>query len=424
MTVMHFEEQISAFMDGALGANEETEFLHILSVSPEKRALLHEYMSLRSMIAADARAVTVPAHLDAAVLGAAGLTMAGGLATGGAAAGTAAGAAAGSAVVGGATAVGSAATTGATSAAGVLAATGWWTTGRILSAVLLGLSLFTAGYFIDDVTNSRNTDSTPPVTELSIPAPPVTETSIPTPTATGTDAGGDAVNGVANQAGGKSYRTVYITRIDTVYLPASGAIVAAEPIVRFDTLYVALSRPVHSDRPITITEAAKAPLHLSLPGRFDVEVQREHLTTWPYIDYQRAGVEREQQHFSIIAGYAFNANHAVGIMLGQKSFAMEYYRIDNDSLYIFQRQPVLFQGAGFYRFSLPLTSGITPEAMLQIGGTDLGPVIGGRLAVRLSPFPLLSVVIGADGSLLAYKYKDKLFTSHRLGLTYGLRYQF
>ncbi|MFZ1731813.1 MAG: hypothetical protein WAV84_16975, partial [Bacteroidota bacterium] len=70
---MNFEEQISAFMDGALSPGEETEFLHILSVSPEKRGLFHSFLGTRSAFAADARTAAVPSHLDMAILGAAGV---------------------------------------------------------------------------------------------------------------------------------------------------------------------------------------------------------------------------------------------------------------------------------------------------------------------------------------------------------------
>ncbi len=61
---MNFEEQISAFIDGALNANEEVDFLHILSVSPEKRALFHSYLGMQGMFAADAQQAAVPSSLD------------------------------------------------------------------------------------------------------------------------------------------------------------------------------------------------------------------------------------------------------------------------------------------------------------------------------------------------------------------------
>jgi hypothetical protein len=420
---MQFEEHISAFIDGALGAAEETEFLHILSVSPEKRALLHEYLSLKSMLAADARAITVPPSLDAAVLGAAGLGAAAGIAAGGGAA--AASAFSGSTVGVGIAAAGassSGTTATALGASATLAASvSWWTLRRIFGAVLLGSALFTGGFVLNEAIR-QSTDS-PAVGVAPAQTAEATDAAI-ADVRSGSQASPPPGDPGAQQAPVVPYRTVLVTRIDTVYLTQPLAAADTVLLYRIDTQYVAIAQTPLDGRRIMIQEAPALPLQLTKPGRIDVEVHREHLSTWPYIDYQRAGVEREQQHIAVFAAYSFDQMHAVGLMLGEKSFAMEYYRIENDSLYIYQQQPALLYGGGFYRFSLPLTEGITPEAMFQLSGTDLGPVIGTRLALRLSPLRSLSVVLGADAAVLAYRYKDKLFTSHSLGLTYGIRYQF
>jgi len=57
---MEFEEQISAFMDSALSPDEEADLLHILSVSPDKRALFHSHLATRRAFIADMQTVAVP----------------------------------------------------------------------------------------------------------------------------------------------------------------------------------------------------------------------------------------------------------------------------------------------------------------------------------------------------------------------------
>jgi hypothetical protein len=414
---MNFEEQISAFMDGALTQQEETEFLHILSVSPEKRALLHSYQGVRASLVSDARTSSVPSQLDAAILGAAGVIGAAGGVAGGAAAGGAL-SAAGTIGAGGTTGMGAA-------AAGMGAAGGaaLWTTGRIITAILLGLSLFTGGYFLNDALS--------PVSDAPAPAaqqkPPYSSAITTTPSVPSDVSDPSAA---AQTTPRIVYRNVYVTRVDTVYIPrrdASPAMAAKdEPrvVARYDTVFVALMQRVPDQRPINIIEQRYSPAPVSLPGRFEVELQREHLTTYPYIDYGRIGADRVQQQFAASVGYVFDDHHAAGITAGEKSFAMEYYRVENDSLFLYQRQPALFYGAGFYRYSQPLLPGVTPELTLQLGGCDYGPVFGARLAVRFDPLERISLLIGANGTLLAYQYKDKLFTSHSLGLSYGIRYRF
>jgi hypothetical protein len=425
---MDFEEKISAFMDGALETADEIEFLHILSVSPEKRALLHTHLAIRSMIASDARAMSVPARVDKAVLSAAGLILAGGAA------------AAGSASAGGAAAAGLTASTGSSmggatgaAAAGVTsavaggagvmsgiaagAAAGWWSAWRITLATLLGMALFTSGFFVsswfdsDDVSEAAIVDKRQPAS--SSPAAPLQPES-----------------GAVFDSPPRGQHASVSTRIDTVFIREAvktdhtAGTHETAVLYRIDTVYLALEQQSPTQRPVMITEfPVQTPVSAS-PGRFDVELRRDHVTTWPYIDYAQAGVNREQQHLSLAVAYAFDTRHAAGVMFGERAYAMEYYRIANDSLYLFQRQPSLLYGGGFYRFSLPLSAGITPELMLQAGGTDHGPFLGGRLTLRLTPIERLSVLVGADASLLAYRYKEKIFTSHTVGLTYGVRYHF
>lgn len=445
---MEFEEYVSAFLDGALSPSEETEFLHILSVSPEKRAMLHQHLGLRSMLAADARVASVPSHLDAAILGAAGIGAgigaAGGAAAGGAALGTStSGISSGAAMTGAAVtaaslgagvsdgvAASSAPAATSTTASGVaaLAAGSWWTLRRMLVAALLGVSLFTGGYLLSSLDKDSERE-TPDASSQPTAAHDALST-------TGESASSVASSGATNAHDGATpttqhtvtspppTRTVWITRVDTVYLPAVAQRNDTVRVTRIDTVLIAIAQTDHGTRPITIVQSPSLQAFAATPGRFDVEIQREHLTTWPYIDHARLGVDREQQHFALHAGYAFDVHHAVGVSLSEKSFAMEYYRIENDSLYLFQRQSAMLVGSGFYRFSQPLWTGVTPEFTLRIGGTSLGPVFGGRLAVQFAPLERLGIVIGADASLLAYKYKDNIFTSHTLGLTYGLRYRF
>ncbi|MBR9977034.1 MAG: hypothetical protein KFH87_03015 [Bacteroidetes bacterium] len=446
---MNFEERISAFMDGALSPGEETEFLHILSVSPDKRALFHSYLDQRAAFIADARSTTVPSHLDMAVLGAAGVLGAGtaaaaasGSATGGSVAGgsVAGGSVAGKAGTGAAGMAAGAATSGTTGAgsmSGVTAAS-WWTMGRMLSALLLGVALFSGGYVLNDLlTPAQGTHAH----DIELVATPVEENRI-------TDASTEAVspfNGVetnsgpvvANDTGTEEkmqeaatphvvYRNVYITQIDTVYLPGERTTSAHETraIKRIDTVVIAAALPPRIDRPINIVEQPRSSVSPRSSGRFEVELQREHLSTWPYIDYGRLGVDRTQQQFAVSLGYLFDERHSAGIIAGEKSFAMEYYRVENDSLFLFQRQPALFYGGGFYRYAQPLFSGVTPEVTLTLGGCDFGPVLGARLALRFDPLDRISLLIGANGTILAYRYRDKLFTSHSLGLSYGMRYRF
>ena len=57
---MTLNERILDFLDGSLPAEDEAELLHSLSVSPEKRGMLRSFMLQGSLLARDAKSLTVP----------------------------------------------------------------------------------------------------------------------------------------------------------------------------------------------------------------------------------------------------------------------------------------------------------------------------------------------------------------------------
>ncbi len=57
---MTLNERILDFMDGSLSPHDEAELLHTLSVSPEKRGVLRDFMSQKSLLASDRESLSVP----------------------------------------------------------------------------------------------------------------------------------------------------------------------------------------------------------------------------------------------------------------------------------------------------------------------------------------------------------------------------
>ncbi|MDP4231973.1 MAG: hypothetical protein Q8913_01255 [Bacteroidota bacterium] len=57
---MTLNERILEFMDGSLHPNDEAELLHTLSVSPEKRNVLRDFMNQKSLLSRDRESIAVP----------------------------------------------------------------------------------------------------------------------------------------------------------------------------------------------------------------------------------------------------------------------------------------------------------------------------------------------------------------------------
>ena len=64
---MTLNERLLDFLDGTLGADDEAELLHTLSVSPEKRELLRQFMKGDALLARDRQALQVPYEAERAL---------------------------------------------------------------------------------------------------------------------------------------------------------------------------------------------------------------------------------------------------------------------------------------------------------------------------------------------------------------------
>jgi hypothetical protein len=221
-------------------------------------------------------------------------------------------------------------------------------------------------------------------------------------------------------------RTIHIRTTDTVYRQSPPLnVVEYRDRVLHDTVYAERDIPIAAAQPIHADFLAAEPIIVQpLWKRIDVSLQREHVTTFPYVNYQRLGADRVQQQYTLSAAYNFDEHHAAGVMIGRKPFAQEYHRIERDSMYLYQQQPDLVFGAGFYRLSMPIRDIVTPQLAISVGGTDLGPVIGAQLSIAVTPVRPLTLYVGSNASLLLFRFKDRLFTSHTLGFLYGMSLRF
>ena len=322
-----------------------------------------------------------------------------------------------------------------------------WTLPRAVAALVAGALLFGAGWLAHippstDVTTQHAREQI--AGGQGIPhgtsrdgASGVLEDGSAGTTRAARDAGGDAHRTPPGEAPRTITRTVYVTRVDTVLLPAQAMQTAGGPVAtRVDTVYVeriervevpAAAAPVAAapvaavEHPVLRDAAVTPPSWLS---RIEVELAREHATTYPYIDFKRLGAEREQQPLTALIAWRLSERHAVGVTGGTRAFAQEYYGMRADSLDMFQQQPTLAWAAGVYRYSLPVTRGVTPQLQVSVGGTDLGPLLGSRLGVAFEPVPHLQFSVGISAQMLLYRYKDRMFTSQTLGLLYALGYRF
>jgi hypothetical protein len=124
--------------------------------------------------------------------------------------------------------------------------------------------------------------------------------------------------------------------------------------------------------------------------------------------------------------YPFSPYHALGVEFGREVFPQSFNGTLRGAAVRYEQSPAVYCATAVYQINagevLPLTH---PFVQLQAGAAfNLGPLARASMGVAIKPFERISFLIGAEGSILAYKFQNKWFDTKKLGLTYGLRYAF
>ncbi len=118
--------------------------------------------------------------------------------------------------------------------------------------------------------------------------------------------------------------------------------------------------------------------------------------------------------------------HAVGIEIGRETFPQIFSGMLRGAAVRYEQSPVAYCAMAVYQINAgELLPYIVPFAQIQAGAAyKLGPLARATMGLAIRPFDRVSLLVGAEGSVLAYKFQDKWFDTKKLGLTYGLSYEF
>ena len=124
--------------------------------------------------------------------------------------------------------------------------------------------------------------------------------------------------------------------------------------------------------------------------------------------------------------YALAENHAIGIEGGQEAFPQNFNGIEDGGAVRYEQNPLAYWATAVYQFNGDaLLPHVHPFVQLQVGGAfRLGGLGRATAGLKFKPFDRIAIVLGAEGSLLVYKFQDTWFQTDKLGLTYGLAYDF
>ena len=140
-------------------------------------------------------------------------------------------------------------------------------------------------------------------------------------------------------------------------------------------------------------------------------------------------------NMNIGALYALSDHHAIGIEGGQEAFPQTFRGIEGGRSVRYEQNPMAYWATAVYQFNGDaLLPHVHPFAQAQAGGAFgqavnggmywLGPLARATLGVKLRPFERIAIVAGLEGTMLLYRFQGSWFDTNKLGLTYGVSYEF
>jgi len=124
--------------------------------------------------------------------------------------------------------------------------------------------------------------------------------------------------------------------------------------------------------------------------------------------------------------YSIGEHHSIGIEGGREAFSQHFSGFENGVRVRYEQNPLTYWATAVYQYTGgALLPHVHPFAQIQAGGGfQLGPLARATLGLKLKPFDRIAVVLGAEGSVLMYRFQNNWFNTNKLGLTYGVSYEF
>lgn len=364
---------LHAFMDGELGGPQEEALFHKLSADPALRSEMQDHLAIRKAVQHDIEAFTPPASATAAIFTSLGFTIPSNTATA---------AGAGSSFLRGLW-IGS--------AASVLA---------VATAIILFFQFSTTGDAPAEIIERVVRTPADPVF-IEQPAPLADLPTAPARHASAavTEAATPFDAEFTVRAVTPRDITLLASAIDETAPPAPPAQVRTDQVRFYDLL----------PAPDGVTLYARNVALRSDPAPTVVS-QSE-----PWLRNVNLGVL-----------YAIDEHHAIGFEGGREPFSQNFHGIEHGVGVRYEQNPLAYWATAVYQFSGdPLLPHVHPFFQIQAGGAlELGALGRATLGLEFRPFDRIAVLVGAEGSLLLYRFQTNWFSSNKLGMTYGLSYEF
>jgi len=114
----------------------------------------------------------------------------------------------------------------------------------------------------------------------------------------------------------------------------------------------------------------------------------------------------------------------VGIDMRQEYFYQEYEGLERGVNYKYMQHPNLFSTGLVAKLRFMEISGLNSFVQAYLGGNEAGPVGRMMYGLEYSPSSDYHFILGVEGSLLGYYHGDQYFYTPKIGLHYGIGFNF
>ncbi len=123
--------------------------------------------------------------------------------------------------------------------------------------------------------------------------------------------------------------------------------------------------------------------------------------------------------------YNFNQNLSAGFDIRQEFIYQRFEGTDEDgNQFLYKQYPNYITISAALRYGFAINDWLGFYSQLIAGGTVTGGVLRSGIGLKFHPYENYNLLIGLDGMVFGYKHQNNFYTSSKLGLNFGVGFNF
>jgi hypothetical protein len=168
------------------------------------------------------------------------------------------------------------------------------------------------------------------------------------------------------------------------------------------------------------------PSEPKIPASYSVVLRGTAAYSFPHLNVPSSS-DPAFNNMSIGFQYRVGINEEVGVEIGRENFQQQYNGTEEGKRYRYEQIYSAIWGGVSYQRALPSISSsldVQPVFRATLGGTQVGPLAKVSAGLMYEYNDKIGMLASIEGTTLAYSYQNTIFTTKKLGFTYGFLFRF